>query len=332
MENQLTAVVTGASGFVGSHLVDLLLEKNYNVRCIVRKTSSLKWLKEKDVEIHICELTDKDGLRKIFNGADYIYHVAGVVKSKKPQGYFSGNVETTKSLLEVALEFKDKIKRFLIVSSQTAAGPSLLNNPIIEDALSKPITTYGRSKLAQEELAKTYMDRLPITICRAAAVYGERDTEIFIFFKTFSKGLMTSIGLKDKQVSLIHVADLVRGLYLAATSDNSINKIYFITSEKYYTWKEVGDITSKVMNKNPLKVKVPHLIVYFIAAIAQFFSLFSSKAATLNIEKGRDITRPAWISDFRKAHKDFGFKQEISLEEGIRRTVEWYKEMKWLDL
>ncbi|HSP87375.1 MAG TPA: NAD-dependent epimerase/dehydratase family protein, partial [Ignavibacteriaceae bacterium] len=84
MENQLTAVVTGASGFVGSHLVDLLLEKNYNVRCIVRKTSSLKWLKEKDVEIHICELTDKDGLRKIFNGADYIYHVAGVVKSKKP--------------------------------------------------------------------------------------------------------------------------------------------------------------------------------------------------------------------------------------------------------
>jgi len=330
MENQLTAAVTGASGFVGSHLVDFLLEKNYKVRCIVRKTSNLKWLKGKNVEIHTCELTDKDGLRKIFDGVDYIYHVAGVVKSKKPEGYFKGNVETTGVLLEVALEFKDKIKRFLIVSSQTASGPSPLNNPVTEEASCKPITTYGRSKLAQEELAKSYMERLLITICRAAAVYGERDTEIFIFFKTFSKGLMTSIGLKDKQISLIHVADLVRGLYLAATSEKSIGGIYFITSEKYYTWKEVGDVTLKVMNKKPLKVKVPHFIVFIIAAIAQFFSMFSSKAATLNIEKAKDITQPAWISDYRKAYNDFGFKQEISLEEGVRRTINWYKEMKWL--
>ena len=330
MNKELTAVVTGASGFVGSHLVDYLVEKNYKVRCIVRKTSSLKWLKGKDVEIHICELTDKEGLRKIFDGADYIYHVAGVVKSKKPEGYFKGNVDTTRTLLEAALEFKDNIKRFLVVSSQTSSGPSPLNNPLTEEDPCKPITTYGRSKLAQEELAKSFMDKLPITICKVAAVYGERDTEIFIFFKTFSKGLMTSIGLHDKQVSLLHVADVVRGLYLSATSEKAIGKSYFITSEKYYTWKEVGDVTSKVMNKKPIKVKVPHFLVYIIAAIAQFFSLFSSKAATLNIEKGKDITRPAWISDYRKAYKDFGFKQEISLEEGIRRTVEWYKQKKWL--
>ena len=330
MNKELTAVVTGASGFVGSHLVDYLVEKNYKVRCIVRKTSSLKWLKGKDVEIHICELTDKEGLRKIFDGADYIYHVAGVVKSKKPEGYFKGNVDTTRTLLEAALEFKDNIKRFLVVSSQTSSGPSPLNNPLTEEDPCKPITTYGRSKLAQEELAKSFMDKLPITICKVAAVYGERDTEIFIFFKTFSKGLMTSIGLHDKQVSLLHVADVVRGLYLSATSEKAIGESYFITSEKYYTWKEVGDVTSKVMNKKPIKVKVPHFLVYIIAAIAQFFSLFSSKAATLNIEKGKDITRPAWISDYRKAYKDFGFKQEISLEEGIRRTVEWYKQKKWL--
>lgn len=330
MNKELTAVVTGASGFVGSHLVDYLVEKNYKVRCIVRKTSSLKWLKGKDIEIHICELTDKEGLRKIFDGADYIYHVAGVVKSKKPEGYFKGNVDTTRTLLEAALEFKDNIKRFLVVSSQTSSGPSPLNNPLTEEDPCKPITTYGRSKLAQEELAKSFMDKLPITICKVAAVYGERDTEIFIFFKTFSKGLMTSIGLHDKQVSLLHVADVVRGLYLSATSEKAIGKSYFITSEKYYTWKEVGDVTSKVMNKKPIKVKVPHFLVYIIAAIAQFFSLFSSKAATLNIEKGKDITRPAWISDYRKAYKDFGFKQEISLEEGIRRTVEWYKQKKWL--
>ncbi|RPI75943.1 MAG: NAD(P)-dependent oxidoreductase [Ignavibacteriales bacterium] len=330
MEKQFTAVVTGASGFVGSHLVDLLLQKNYKVKCIVRKTSNIKWLKDKDIEIHTSELTDKENLRRIFIGADYIFHVAGIVKSKKPEGYFKGNVETTRALLEVALEYKDNIKRFLVVSSQTSSGPSVLSKPICEDDPCEPITTYGRSKLAQEQLAKSFMDRLPITICKVAAVYGERDTEIFIFFKTFAKGLMTSIGLHDKQVSLLHVADVVRGLYLAAVSENSAGKSYFITSEKFYTWKEVGDVTSKVMSKKPLKVKVPHFIVYTIAAIAQFFSMFSSKAATLNIEKGKDITRSAWISDYRKAYNDFNFKQEVSLEEGIKRTIEWYKQMKWL--
>jgi len=330
MDKQLVAVVTGASGFVGSHLVDLLLEKKYKVRCIIRKSSNLRWLNGKDVELHICELTNKEGLRKIFEGADYIYHVAGVVKSKKPEGYFAGNVETTKALLDVALEFKNIIKRFIIVSSATASGPSPINNPVSEDFPCKPITTYGRSKLAQEELAKSYMDQIPITVCKVAAVYGERDTEIFIFFNTYSKGLMTTIGLNDKQVSLIHVNDVVRGLYLAAISDKAKGQIYFITSEKYYTWKEVGDATSKVMNKKSFKIAVPHFVVYTIAGIAQFFSMFSSKAATLNIEKAKDITRPAWISDYRKAYKDFGFKQEISLEEGIRRTVDWYKKVGWL--
>jgi len=330
MDKQLVALVTGANGFVGSHLVDLLLEKKYKVRCIIRKSSNLRWLNGKDVELHICELTNKEGLRKIFEGADYIYHVAGVVKSKKPEGYFAGNVETTKVLLDVALEFKNIIKRFLIVSSATASGPSPINNPVSEDFPCKPITTYGRSKLAQEELAKSYMDQIPITVCKVAAVYGERDTEIFIFFNTYSKGLMTTIGLNDKQVSLIHVNDVVRGLYLAAISDKAKGQIYFITSEKYYTWKEVGDATSKVMNKKSFKIAVPHFVVYTIAGIAQFFSMFSSKAATLNIEKAKDITRPAWISDYRKAYKDFGFKQEISLEEGIRKTVDWYKKVGWL--
>ncbi len=106
MKNPPIAVVTGANGFVGSHLVDLLLSKKYKVRCITRKTSNLKWLEGKDVEIFDCGLSDKDGLRKAFNSADYIFHVAGVVKSKKPEGYFKGNVEITKTLLEAAIEFK----------------------------------------------------------------------------------------------------------------------------------------------------------------------------------------------------------------------------------
>lgn len=330
MDKTNIAVVTGANGFVGSHLVDLLLEKGYRVRCITRKTSNLRWLENKDVEIHDCGLLNKEGLLKALDGAEYIYHVAGVVKSKKPEGYFKGNVDTTRTLLEVALDFKDNLKKILIVSSQTVAGPSLDGKPVNEEMECKPITTYGKSKLAEENLARSFMDRLPITICRAPAVYGERDTEILIFFKTFNSGLMTTIGFNTKLISLIHVKDLVDGFYLAAINDDAIGQTYFISSEKYYTWEEIGEVTSKILNKKPLKVKVPHKIVYSLATISQFFALFSSKPATLNIEKARDITQTAWICDTSKAIKELGYRQNISIERGINMTCDWYKEMKWI--
>lgn len=329
MSSKTIAVVTGANGFVGSHLVDLLIEKNYTVRCITRKSSSLRWLEGKDVEIYNCGLSDKENLRKVFNGAEYIYHVAGVVKSKTPEGYFKGNVDTTKTLLDVSLEFKSSLKKFLVVSSQTAVGPSLNGVPVDETSACSPITTYGKSKLEEEQLARSYMDRLPITICRAPAIYGERDTEIFIFFQTFNKGLMTTIGFDEKKLSLLHVKDLANGFYLAAVSDKSAGETYFISSEKYYTWEEVGRVTSEVLNKKPVRIKVPHTAVYTIAAIAQFFAMFSSKPATLNIEKAKDITQHSWTCDTGKAVRELGYRQNISIEEGIKRTCGWYKEMKW---
>jgi nucleoside-diphosphate-sugar epimerase len=324
------AVVTGANGFVGSHLVDYLLEKKYEVRCLVRKSSNLKWLQGKDVKIFDSGLLDIDGMNKAFKDANYIYHVAGVVKSKTPEGYFKGNVDTTKALLQAASMNVSTLKKILIVSSQTATGPSLDGKPVDELTPCNPITTYGRSKLAQEDVSKSYMEKLPITICRAPAVYGERDTEIFIFFQTFNRGLMTTIGFDKKVISLIHVRDLVEGFHLASINEKAKGETYFISSEKYYTWDEVGNVTSNVLEKKPFKVAVPHTIVYTVAAIAQFLSLFSTKPATLNLEKGRDITQHAWICDTSKAIRDLGYRQKISLEDGIKRTVDWYKQMKWL--
>ncbi len=330
MQTQEIAVVTGANGFVGSHLIDNLLNKGWKVRCIVRKSSNLKWLDKKNIEIYDCGLFDKDGLRKAFKDANYIFHVAGVVKSKTKEGYFTGNVETTRNLLDVALENTSSIKKFLVVSSQTVTGPSTKDKPVDEKSVCNPITTYGRSKLEEEKLVLSYKDRLPITICRAPAVYGERDTEIFIYFKTFNKGLTTTIGFNKKELSLIHAIDLVEGFYLAAISEKSNGQIYFISSEKFYTWEEINSITSKVLNKKPIIIKVPHFLVYTIAAIAQFFAMFSSKPATLNIEKAKDITQQFWTCDTSKAIKDLGYRQKISIEEGIKRTCAWYKDMKWI--
>ncbi len=330
MNSNMIAVVTGSNGFVGSHLVDLLIEKGYTVRCIVRKTSNLRWLEGKDVEIHDCGLFDKDGLEKALKDADYVYHVAGVVKSKTKEGYFKGNVETTKNLLEAALKNKNKLKRFLVVSSLTVSGPAKDEIPVTEESPYNPLTTYGRSKVEEEKLALKYKDEIPITICRAPAVYGERDTEILIYFKNFAKGITTTIGFDRKILSLIHAVDLVDGFYKAATSEKAKGEIYFISSEKFYSWDEINKITAEVLGKKAIRIKVPHFAVYTLAAIAQFFSMFSSKAATLNLEKAKDLTQHAWICDTSKAIRDFGYRQNISIEEGIRRTCKWYKEMGWI--
>lgn len=330
MNQNIISVVTGGSGFVGSHLVDLLISKGHKVRCIVRESSSLKWLENKPVEIYKCGLFDKEGLKEVLTGADYLFHVAGVVKAKKVEGYYTGNVDTTKNLLDVLKETNPDIKRVLIVSSQTAAGPSKSIDALTEEDKPEPITTYGRSKLAQEELARSYSDKLPITIVRPPAVYGERDTEIYLIFKTYKAGLMTLVGFNDKRVSLIHVADLVNGIYLAATAENSINETYFISSKEYYSWPQVSQVIARHMGNKALHIRIPHPIVYVVAAIAQFFAMFNSKAATFNLEKARDFVQAYWTCDISKAEKELGYKQGVSIDQGMKRTIDWYREMKWL--
>ena len=330
MNTKNISVVTGANGFVGSHLVDYLLSKGDKVHCIVRKSSNLKWLNGKDITIHDSGLFDKNRLNKILKDVDYLYHVAGVVKAKTEEGYFKGNVETTQNILDSVLEVAPNIKRVLIVSSLTASGPSKLDFPNNEDTPTNPITTYGRSKVAQERLVKKYMDKLPITIVRPPAIYGDRDTEIYLVFKTYKQGLMTLVGFNRKELSIIYVKDLVHGIYLAATNEIAQGETYFISSKEFYNWPQIGKVIKNAMGKGAINLRLPHFLVYIVAAIAQFFSMFSSKPATFNLEKARDFVQEAWTCDTAKAQKDLGFVEKYSLEEGMKATIDWYKKVKWL--
>lgn len=330
MEKKIISVVTGASGFVGSHLVDKLLEEGHKVKCVLRSTSSTRWLDGKNVEIINCGLFDREQLKIVLKDVDYVFHIAGVVKAKTEEEYFKGNVETTKILLEVLEEVNPNLKRFVVASSQTACGPSLNGIPCNEETKEHPITTYGRSKFAQENLVKSYRGKIAYTIVRPTAVFGERDTEIYLVFKTYKAGLLTLIGFDEKKLNLIHVKDLVDGIYLSAITEKAKDQIYFLASEEIYTWPIVGNAIAKAFGKKALTVRLPHLLVYSVAAIAEFFSSFSSKAATFNLEKARDFVQKNWTCDVSKAKNDFGFRQNISLEEGIKRTIDWYREMKWL--
>jgi len=328
----MKALVTGGTGFIGSHLVDLLLQQDFEVRCTVRATSSLKWLKNKPIELVQASLNNKESLIDAVKNVDYIYHVAGVTFAKKKEEFFQGNHIATKNLLEIVEKYNPLLKRFLFVSSQTVSGPAKsLDEPKTEEMDCKPITTYGKSKKAAEDEVLKFKEKFPITIIRAPAVYGPRDTAIYSVFKTINMGIGTMVGLKPKYLSLIHSTDLVSGIFEASIHQRTVGEIYFVSSEKFYTWEEIIPKIAKYLNKKfVLKIKLPHFVVLTTAAISEIINQFSSKPSVFNYEKGIDFIQNYWICSTKKAIEHFNYHQQIDIDTGLQNTIEWYKSNGWL--
>lgn len=322
-------LVTGATGFIGSHLTESLIRKGHKVKCLVRKTADLKWIKNLPVEFVVGDLFDEKALRLAVKDVEYIYHVAGVTTSKTKNGYYLGNQFATRNLLS-AVKAVSRLKRFVFVSSLTAVGPSLDGIPVNEETPYHPITTYGTSKMKAELEVIRYKNKIPYTIVRPPALYGPRDTASFSFFKSVNNGIIPLVGFKQKYVNILHSKDTVEGIILAGEKPVALNNIYFIGSEKSYTWEEISDVALKTLNRKAIKIRVPETVTRLFAGAAGIVSLFKGKPDILNWEKGRDMVADAWTCDISKAKRDLGFRQNVSLEDGIKQTIEWYKEYGWL--
>jgi len=326
----MKAFVTEATGFVGSHLLDGLIEKGIEPYCLKRSTSSTRWLEGKPVKYVDGDLFSNEELEKVIKDMDYVFHVAGLVKAKNKEEFVKGNHLATKNLIEITKKVNPGIKKFVHISSLAVCGPTPDENPLTEDYEPKPMTTYAVTKLAAEKEVMKYKDEMNVTIVRPPAVYGPRDTEIFIYFQTFKRGLNSLIGFGEKFLSLVYVKELVDGIILAAESDKSNGQTYFICSDKSYNWDEIGATTSLILGKRSLKLRLPHFFVFSVGYMAEYFGKMTNKAVTLNVEKVRDITASRWVCSNEKAKKELGFDPQLSLEEGFRETVDWYKLEGWL--
>ncbi len=323
-------VITGATGFIGSHLTEHLISEGYRVRALVRKTSNLRYIENTGAEIVVCPLTDSEGLEKNFADADYIFHLAGTVKARNYEGYLEGNVGTTQTVLEAALPHADKIKNILVSSSLAVVGPNKVGHPSNEMWEYNPISQYGKSKVEQEKLCHSYMNRLPIVILRPPSVYGPRDTEIFTVFKAMSQGAFSNVGFKRKTLSMIYVSDLVRGMRQAMESDRSSGETYFISSEEEYDYSQIIKYSKMALGKGFLVITVPNFVVFIVAFFSQLFASIQGKAATLNLEKAKEVVQDSWACSPEKAKKELGYEQRVSLEEGIAISIKWYKEKGWI--
>ncbi len=326
----MKVLVTGANGFIGSHLVEALVERGFNVRCLVRKTSNLRWIEGLPCEFIYGDITDKDSLSKAVVEVDYIIHNAGIIKAVKPQVYYNVNTFGTENLLEACRKNNSSLKRLVFISSQSASGPNVSEQTKNEDDMCRPLTHYGKSKLKAEMLFPKYSQFFPYTIIRPSIVYGPRDREFFQYIKLINKGITFFIGSPSKKISVIYVKDLIEGIIACLNSENSKNKIYFLSQEKSIAQKELAEIISKILKKRTIKIIVPKWIVKFVCFLQELYFIFSKDTPMLNRDKSNELLAENWSCGCNKAVEDFGFINRFSVEEGLRITIDWYKKQDWL--
>jgi dihydroflavonol-4-reductase len=329
-KDKLKALVTGANGFVGSHLVEGLLSRGYRVTSQVRKTGNLRWLSGLNVEYVYADISDKDSLKSVFKDVDFVFHVAGLTKAKSEEEYFRANYQGTKNLVEVCVEDNPQIKRFIYISSQAAVGPGKDEKPLDETSPCNPITDYGKSKLEGERMVLDYSSKLPVTVIRPPAVYGPRDTDILGFFKVANKGFKTLFGKGESYISLCYVEDLINGIILASENPKAIGEIYFIADDQVYSWREAFGIIAKVLDKKLITLRIPIAFLFILAFVSENIFKLLGKPALLNVQKVRETTQKYWLCDVSKAKRELGFFPQYRLEQGAKETMRWYKEKGWL--
>ncbi|MDG5766004.1 NAD-dependent epimerase/dehydratase family protein [Balneolales bacterium ANBcel1] len=323
----MKAFVTGGTGFIGSHLVDELLKKpNDQIRCLVR--SKDKWLHDKDIIRIKGNLQDLDALEEGIAGADVVYHIAGLVMASSQDQFDKANVEATENVLRLAM--KHRVPKMVVLSSLAAAGPSF-KRPVNEEDEMMPVTRYGESKKRMEEMIRNVADeRISVTIIRPPAVYGPREDQIFSVFQMASWRLFPIIGDgQSARISLIHVDDLVAGILLAADEKEAGTETYFISSETDYTWDEIRHATQAAFGHKLFTLNIKPRIVEHIGAAAEFAASLIGRYPVINRDKAKELGMQ-WTCSVGKASGRLGFRQKVSLSDGIADTIAWYKRHHWL--
>ena len=328
----MIVVVTGSTGFIGSHLVDALLARGDTVRALVRPETPAE-ARDDRVEHFQADLLDDRSVResRVWEGVAQVYHLAGVTKGRTLAQFRAGNVFPTANVLAALAARSGKGPRIVLVSSQAAAGPAPSGDaPVRETDRPVPVEAYGRSKLQAEQAVARYRDDLKVTIVRPAAVYGPRDRDFLAAFKQASGRVAFHAVPRDHAFSIVHVTDLVAALLHAAERPAAVGRTYFVANEAPTTWRELYDTVATAAGASPIQLQVPRSAVRLAAHAGDLLSTFTGRATLLNRNKAA-LGRPRWwLCDASRAREELGWQAAIPLQLGVRETYNWYVEAGWI--
>lgn len=324
-------LITGASGFVGYHLIVTAIEHGLDVYAAVRTNSNVSHLKHLNIKYVNLNFNVVDEIKTELEEKqyEYIIHAAGTTKAKTLNEYNRINADYSKNLALAASLANYNLEKFVFVSSLAAIGPIAdFNTAINDNAMAQPVTFYGLSKqLAEEYLNK--IDNLPLITVRPTAVYGPREKDIFILFKTINQGLEPYIGKFNQQLSFIYVKDLAE-IILRFLKSDIVHKTYNISDGIAYNRYALADHLKKVLQKKTIKLHIPIGMIKGLASLMDMMYARSTKTPTLNLEKIKELTAPNWACNIENLKKDLQFEPRYNLEQGLEETVKWYKLNNWL--
>ncbi|MDD2523304.1 MAG: NAD(P)-dependent oxidoreductase [Endomicrobiia bacterium] len=320
-------LLTGASGFVGSHILEELSVNDHEIVSIVRKTSNLKWIDNSQVILKYGSLDDEKFLQEVVQDVDVVIHCAGVVRALNWNIYNNINVLGTKKLVQSVLKNNSKLKKFIFISSQAAMGPSYSETPKLLSEKEIPVSDYGKSKLLAEAEVKALTGKVPYTILRPSSVYGPRDKDIFTFFSMVNKHIQPKTYSKHL-IQLVFVKDIAKLITVILNNSNTNDKTYYLSDGQIYSWQDVSKAISLAANIKTVPVPIFDFIFKVVGNIYEIIGNITNKPQVLNKQKIIEMLQTYWIADNSQILRDVNFEFE-KLENGAKITYNWYLENKY---
>ena len=327
-------LITGASGFIGSFIVEEALRRGFETWAAVRKSSSRAFLQDKRIHFIELDFSSETQMTEQLTGLqfDYIVHAAGVTKCLDKADFHRINTEGTQHLVRVLLALQMRIKRFVYISSLSIMGAIREQQPyteILESDVAKPNTAYGKSKLEAEKWLATVKD-LPYVILRPTGVYGPRERDYFMMAKSIQSHTDFAVGYKQQDITFVYVTDVVQAVFLALEKGVTGRK-YFLSDGEVYQSSTFSNLIRKELG-NPwwIRITAPLWVLKIVCTVGEYYSKLSGKVTALNNDKYNIMRQRNWRCDIEPARKELGYEPQVKLEEGVRRSIQWYKDNKWL--
>ena len=327
-------LITGASGFIGSFIVEEALRRGFETWAAVRGSSSRQFLTDERINFIELNLSSEAQLTEQLRGLqfDYVVHAAGVTKCLDKQDFHRINTEGTQHLVRVLLALQMRIKRFVYISSLSIMGAIREQQPyteILESDIAKPNTAYGKSKLEAEKWLATVKD-LPYVILRPTGVYGPRERDYFMMAKSIQSHTDFAVGYKQQDITFVYVTDVVQAVFLAMEKGQTGRK-YFLSDGEVYQSSTFSNLIRKELG-NPwwIRITAPIWVLRVVTFVGEYVGRLTGKVTALNNDKYNIMRQRNWRCDIEPARQELGYEPQVKLEEGVRRSIKWYKDNGWL--
>ena len=328
-------LITGASGFIGSFIVEKALKRGFETWAAVRKSSSREYLQDERIHFIELNLSKKEQLVEQLRDKDfdYVVHAAGVTKCLNKADFRRINTEGTKNLVDALIETGMPLKRFVFVSSLSVFGAikeRLPYDEIREDDTPQPNTEYGRSKLEAERYLDSVASRIPYIILRPTGVYGPREKDYFVMAKSIKQHSDFAVGYKRQDITFVYVEDVVQAVFLALEKGENGRK-YFLSDGEVYQSTTFSDLIHEELGRPWwIRMTAPVWVLRVITFFGEYTSRLTGKVSVLNNDKFNILKQRNWRCDIQPAINELGYQPKVTLKEGVRRSIKWYKDNGWL--